>query len=96
NKSRRGNNNKENKGNKIQLNGRNNVKLSIDELGETLPGTKFSIYESEGENKTSVSNSNSDTLSNEMISKLENHYGTTNNYNVAGYLLTDGKMLDFS
>lgn len=31
-----------------------------------------------------------------MISKLENHFGTTDNYNVAGYLLTDGKMLDFS
>ena len=43
NKSRRGNNNQENKGNKITLNDRNNVKLSIDELGETLPGTKFSI-----------------------------------------------------
>lgn len=72
------------------------AKLSIDELGETLPGTKFSIYESGGENKTSESNSNGDTLSNEMISKLENHFGTTDNYNVAGYLLTDGKMLDFS
>lgn len=28
--------------------------------------------------------------------KMEKHFGTTNNFNVAGYLLRDGKMLDFS
>ena len=27
---------------------------------------------------------------------LEKHFGTTGNFNVAGYLLTDGKLLDFS
>lgn len=27
---------------------------------------------------------------------LENHFGTTGNFRVAGYLLTDGKLLDFS
>ena len=30
------------------------------------------------------------------IQKAESHFGTTKNYDVAGYLLTDGKMLDFS
>ncbi len=29
-------------------------------------------------------------------SALESHFGTTRNYEVAGYLMTDGKMLDFS
>ena len=28
--------------------------------------------------------------------QLEKHFGTTQNFNVAGYLLPDGKMLDFS
>ena len=28
--------------------------------------------------------------------KMENHFGTTKNYDVAGYLLIDGEMLDFS
>lgn len=28
--------------------------------------------------------------------QMEAHFGTTNNYDVAGYILTDGKMLDFS
>lgn len=27
---------------------------------------------------------------------IKNHFGTTGNYNVAGYMLADGKMLDFS
>ena len=27
---------------------------------------------------------------------IKDHFGTTGNYNVAGYMLTDGKMLDFS
>ena len=30
------------------------------------------------------------------IQKAESHFGTTRNYDIAGYLLTDGKMLDFS
>ena len=30
------------------------------------------------------------------IQKAESHFRTTKNYDVAGYLLTDGKMLDFS
>ncbi|MBO7240230.1 MAG: hypothetical protein J6V23_07090 [Bacteroidaceae bacterium] len=35
-------------------------------------------------------------ISNEMYNTMENHFGTTNKYDVAGYLLLDGKMLDFS
>ena len=35
-------------------------------------------------------------ISDEDLKKAEKFFGTTANYNVAGYLLTDGKMLDFS
>lgn len=35
-------------------------------------------------------------LSTEDYEKTEKFFGTTTNYNVAGYLLPDGKMLDFS
>lgn len=37
-----------------------------------------------------------DAITQEDIQKLEKHFGTTNNFDVAGYLLVDGKMLDFS
>ena len=30
------------------------------------------------------------------LTKLEKHFGTTGNFKVAGYLLTNGKLLDFS
>ena len=36
------------------------------------------------------------TLTNEDYDKLKSHFGTTTNYNVAGYMLKDGTMLDFS
>lgn len=32
----------------------------------------------------------------DMYSTMENHFGTTKNFDVAGYMLRDGKMLDFS
>ena len=32
----------------------------------------------------------------DMYSTMESHFGTTKNFDVAGYLLRDGKMLDFS
>lgn len=32
----------------------------------------------------------------EKYDEMKKHFGTTNNFNVAGYLLKDGKMLDFS
>ena len=36
------------------------------------------------------------TLNESDYRKLEKHFGTTANYNVAGYMLTNGKILDFS
>jgi hypothetical protein len=36
------------------------------------------------------------TLTNEDYEQLKSHFGTTTNYNVAGYMLKDGQMLDFS
>lgn len=39
---------------------------------------------------------NIEPISDADIKKAEKFFGTTSNYNVAGYLLTDGKMLDFS
>ena len=35
-------------------------------------------------------------ITNEDYSKVEKHFGTTNNYDMAGYMLKNGKMLDFS
>jgi hypothetical protein len=35
-------------------------------------------------------------ISNEEITALKNHFGTTGNFKVAGYMLQDGKLLDFS
>ena len=35
-------------------------------------------------------------ITDEDIKKVESHFGTTRNFEVAGYLMTDGKMLDFS
>lgn len=37
-----------------------------------------------------------DEVTKDEISALKKHFGTTKNYDVAGYLLTDGSMLDFS
>lgn len=39
---------------------------------------------------------NIEPISDADIKKAEKFFGTTSNYNVAGYLMTDGKMLDFS
>lgn len=35
-------------------------------------------------------------ITQEQNREMEDHFGTTSNYDVAGYILTDGKMLDFS
>lgn len=35
-------------------------------------------------------------ITDEQYKELKKHFGTTNNFNVAGYLLKDGYMLDFS
>ena len=35
-------------------------------------------------------------IESEDLTKLEKHFGTTGNFKVAGYLLTNGKLLDFS
>ena len=35
-------------------------------------------------------------ITDEDYSKVESHFGTTRNYEVAGYMLKNGKMLDFS
>jgi len=35
-------------------------------------------------------------IAEEEYKSLEKHFGTTGNFRVAGYLLTDGKLLDFS
>ena len=35
-------------------------------------------------------------ITNEELSKMMKHFGTTTNYDVAGYMLKNGKMLDFS
>ena len=34
-------------------------------------------------------------ISSDVYQQMEEHFGTTRNYDVAGYLLPDGKMLDF-
>lgn len=36
------------------------------------------------------------TITQEDYQRMEEHFGTTNNYEVAGWLLPNGKMLDFS
>ena len=36
------------------------------------------------------------SISDDETSALKNHFGTTRNYEVAGYILPDGSMLDFS
>ena len=36
------------------------------------------------------------SLTSEDYDKLKSHFGTTTNHNVAGYMLKDGTMLDFS
>ena len=43
-----------------------------------------------------ISEKKIDSITAEDLQTLEKHFGTTNNFDVAGYLLTDGKMLDFS
>lgn len=35
-------------------------------------------------------------ISKEDYKAMQNHFGTTGNFNVAGYMLADGKLLDFS
>lgn len=49
---------------------------------------------------SSVKKKNSDrevrTLTDDDYSKLKHHFGTTNNFVVAGYMLANGTMLDFS
>lgn len=75
--------------NKNTVNSKPNKKLSLDELTETLPGTKFSVFEGGTENSTPTNNV--EELPPETIDMLEARFGTTNNYDVAGYLLTDGK-----
>ena len=39
---------------------------------------------------------NVEPITNDDIAKVKSHFGTTTNFDFAGYLLTDGKMLDFS
>lgn len=43
-----------------------------------------------------ISENKIDSITSEDLQTLEKHFGTTNNFDVAGYLLTNGKMLDFS
>ncbi len=46
--------------------------------------------------KTSLSVRVDDNFSEEYYSNIKDHFGTTNNFDVAGYMLKDGSMLDFS
>lgn len=73
-------------------------------LGRSTPfgGTKYglirSIYQKteKSNRKERFSESKIVKLSEDDYTKAEKFFGTTENYEVAGYLLTDGKMLDFS
>ena len=58
---------------------------------ESVP---YSQYMQGGGNKFSVREIV--PISNDDIKRAEQFFGTTTNYSVAGYLLTDGRMLDFS
>lgn len=67
-------------------------------LGEHQSGFIRSISQKVGKSnrKERFSESKIVKLSEDDYTKAEKFFGTTENYEVAGYLLTDGKMLDFS
>lgn len=61
-------------------------------------GIKLSKKDRAGVKKQKTKNSDREVvpISDGDYAKVENHFGTTKNYNVAGYMLKNGKMLDFS
>lgn len=55
-------------------------------------GESYSI----GAGNVQANKQNVEPISEDMYRQMEEHFGTTRNYDVAGYILPDGKMLDFS
>lgn len=66
------------------------------ELYETEDGWSRDARRALQRERTRYSIGKVDAVTPEEIDGLKKHFGTTNNYDVAGYLLTDGTMLDFS
>ena len=67
-------------------------------INDSVPQSKKFVNDFKEKNKISynLSDKKIDNVTSEDLQKLKKHFGTTNNFDVAGYLLTDGKMLDFS
>lgn len=63
---------------------RKNVSISNTKVSQPSPKVKKSVRDNYVE------------LTDADWNRAEEHFGTTRNYDVAGYLLPDGKMLDFS
>ena len=65
-------------------------------LGETRFGFIRSISQKSDSVKSKFSDREVEEISNSDYVKMYNHFGSTKNYNVAGYMLQNGVMLDFS
>lgn len=64
--------------------------------GVTNASTGSIRSESQNVNPEDTLFSSRNSIPQEQNQEMEDHFGTTSNYDVAGYILTDGKMLDFS
>lgn len=83
----------------------NKTNSALSELGLDLPSSTMKTglvkmlpkkYRNVNTRKPSMSVRVDDNFSEDNYSDIKDHFGTTNNFDVAGYMLKDGLMLDFS
>ena len=67
--------------------------VTYDDNGNVIP---LSERFNENDNDIRYSDRDIKPITKAEYKELESHFGTTGNFKVAGYLLTNGKMLDFS
>ncbi|MBE6598557.1 MAG: hypothetical protein E7638_03845 [Ruminococcaceae bacterium] len=69
---------------------------SVDDVSNNSIADSSGDVKGDGENSDVRYSKDVDAITSKEIEMIESHFGTTKNFDVAGYLMTDGKMLDFS